>query len=362
MLPRVAAAVRIRYTGSMEVTIIRGDIVEQDVDAVVNAANSGLMGGGGVDGAILRAGGASQREARRELVQRIGSLPTGRAAASNAGDMTARWVIHVVGPVHSRSEDRTELLASCYREALAVADELGARSVAFPAVSAGISGWPMADAADVAVRTVLRTPTRVEEVRFVLFDDDALAQFQRARRAEATPPDVIELADVGAALHRHDVAQVDALHRAIEDSRTYLRPWMPWADQSRADTAAFLERAADEWVTARSYGYVIIDAADGSILGGAGLHDRLGPHALEIGYWRRADAGGRGVVTAAANALTAAALAMPGVEWVEIHCDAANVASAAVARRAGFVLNRIEDKATTAPGEHGRSMIWVRRR
>lgn len=164
----------------MQITIRRGDIVDQDVDAIVNAANSGLMGGGGVDGAILRAGGRAQRAARRELVDRIGPLPTGRAAASAAGDMAARWVIHVVGPVHSRSEDRTHLLESCYREALAVADELGARSIAFPAVSAGIYGWPMADAADVAVRTVLATPTQVSDVRFVLFGDDALAQFQRA--------------------------------------------------------------------------------------------------------------------------------------------------------------------------------------
>ena len=168
----------------MEVTILKGDIVEQEVDAVVNAANSGLMGGGGVDGAILRAGGAAQREARRQLVERIGSLPTGQAAASEAGAMPARWVIHVVGPVHSKSEDRTELLASCYREALRVADELGARSVAFPAVSAGIYGWPLDHAADVAVSTVLATPTTVEDVRFVLFSDDVLAEFERAHSAQ----------------------------------------------------------------------------------------------------------------------------------------------------------------------------------
>jgi len=164
----------------MDVTIIKGDIVEQDVDAVVNAANSGLMGGGGVDGAILRAGGAAQREARRSLVERIGSLPTGQAAACDAGAMRARWVIHVVGPVYKKSEDRTHLLESCYRQALFVADHLGARSVAFPAVSAGIYGWPLADAADVAVRTVLASSTNVGEARFVLFSDEALAQFQRA--------------------------------------------------------------------------------------------------------------------------------------------------------------------------------------
>ena len=164
----------------MDISIVGGDIVEQHVDAIVNAANSGLLGGGGVDGAILRAGGTLQLQARRELVGRIGSLPTGQAAATEAGTMPARWVIHVVGPVHSRSEDRTDLLASCYREALRVADELGATSVAFPAVSAGIYGWPIDDAADVAVRTVASTPTNVADVRFVLFNDEALAQFRRA--------------------------------------------------------------------------------------------------------------------------------------------------------------------------------------
>ena len=164
----------------MDITIVKGDIVEQDVDAVVNAANSGLMGGGGVDGAILRAGGPAQRAARQALVDRIGTLPTGQAAGTEAGAMRARWVIHVVGPVFARSEDRTELLASCYREALRVADELGARTVAFPAVSAGIYGWPLPNAADVAVRTVSSTPTDVTDVRFVLFSDDVLGEFQRA--------------------------------------------------------------------------------------------------------------------------------------------------------------------------------------
>ena len=164
----------------MELTVVRGDIVVQEVDAVVNAANSGLMGGGGVDGAILRAGGPAQSEARRRLVERIGSLPTGQAAASDAGAMPARWVIHVVGPVYSRSEDRRHLLESCYREALRVADELAVATIAFPAVSAGIYGWPLDDAADVAVSTVRATPTDVAEVRFVLFSDDVLAEFRRA--------------------------------------------------------------------------------------------------------------------------------------------------------------------------------------
>src|ERR1700761_8733336 len=105
---------------ALRMSLVLGEIVQPEVDVVVNAANSGLMGGGGVDGAILRAGGDAQLAARRELRDRIGSLPTGQAAATDSGAMRCRWVVHVVGPVFSRSEDRSELLASCYREALAV--------------------------------------------------------------------------------------------------------------------------------------------------------------------------------------------------------------------------------------------------
>ena len=167
----------------MQITLVRGDITEQDVDAVVNAANSGLMGGGGVDGALLRAGGQQQLDARRELRDRIGSLPVGQAAVTDAGDLPARWVIHVVGPVWRPNENRSHLLASCYREALRVADEIGARTVAFPAVSAGIYGWPMASAADIAISTVRETETNVVEARFVLFSEDAYAEFSRALNA-----------------------------------------------------------------------------------------------------------------------------------------------------------------------------------
>jgi O-acetyl-ADP-ribose deacetylase (regulator of RNase III) len=166
-----------------KIEVIRGDIVDQHVDAVVNAANSSLLGGGGVDGAILRAGGDAQMRGRRELVERIGSLPAGRAACSPAGDMSCKWVIHVVGPVYSKGDDRSALLASCYREALRAADELGAKSLAFPAVSAGIYGWPIGNAADIAVSTVASTPTSVEEIRFVLFSEDALDEFARALAA-----------------------------------------------------------------------------------------------------------------------------------------------------------------------------------
>lgn len=162
-------------------TLVRGDITQQSVDAVVNAANSSLLGGGGVDGAIHRRGGPEiLEECRRLRASRYGKgLPTGRAVATTAGRLDARWVIHTVGPVWSATEDRSGLLASCYRESLRVADELGAATVAFPAISTGVYRWPMDDAARIAIETVRGTPTDVEEVRFVLFDDAAYDVFAR---------------------------------------------------------------------------------------------------------------------------------------------------------------------------------------
>ena len=152
----------------MQISLVLGDIVDQDVDVVVNAANSGLMGGGGVDGAILRAGGdVAARRPASSCATGSGRWPTGHAAAPTAGDMRCHWVVHVVGPVFSRREDRSELLASCYREALGVADRLGAPVVAFPAVSAGIYGWPMASAADIAVAHGRATPTDIGRGRAV---------------------------------------------------------------------------------------------------------------------------------------------------------------------------------------------------
>ncbi|MFJ6658296.1 O-acetyl-ADP-ribose deacetylase [Streptomyces sp. NPDC091377] len=160
-------------------TLVQGDLTRQSVDAIVNAANSSLLGGGGVDGAIHRRGGPAILEACRAL--RAGhygkGLPTGQAVATTAGELDARWVIHTVGPVHSTTEDRSALLASCYRESLRIADELGARTVAFPAISTGVYGWPMDDGARIAVETVRTTDTAVTEVRFVLFDDTAYAAF-----------------------------------------------------------------------------------------------------------------------------------------------------------------------------------------
>ncbi|MFJ2889665.1 O-acetyl-ADP-ribose deacetylase [Streptomyces sp. NPDC087305] len=163
------------------ITLVQGDITRQTADAIVNAANSSLLGGGGVDGAIHRRGGPAILEDCRKLrASHYGKgLATGQAVATTAGDLDARWVIHTVGPVYSREEDRSAQLASCYRESLRVADELGARTVAFPAVSAGIFGWPMDDAARIAVETVRATPSAVEEVTFVLFDETAYEAFGR---------------------------------------------------------------------------------------------------------------------------------------------------------------------------------------
>ncbi|MER5831695.1 O-acetyl-ADP-ribose deacetylase [Streptomyces sp. NPDC002130] len=161
------------------VELVRGDITRESADAIVNAANSSLLGGGGVDGAIHRRGGpAILEDCRRLRAAHLGKgLPTGRAVATTAGDLDARWVIHTVGPVYSTTEDRSGLLASCYRESLRVAGELGARTVAFPAISTGVYGWPMDDGARIAVETVRAADTTVEEVRFVLFDERAYEAF-----------------------------------------------------------------------------------------------------------------------------------------------------------------------------------------
>jgi O-acetyl-ADP-ribose deacetylase (regulator of RNase III) len=161
------------------ITLVQGDITQQSADALVNAANSSLLGGGGVDGAIHRRGGPEiLAECRALRASHLGGgLPTGQAVATTAGRLDARWVIHTVGPVFDPHEDRSELLVSCHRESLRVADELGARTVAFPAISTGVYGWPVEGAARIAVETVTATPTRVEEVRFVLFDDHAYEAF-----------------------------------------------------------------------------------------------------------------------------------------------------------------------------------------
>ena len=143
------------------------------------------MGGGGVDGAIHRKGGPAILEACRRVrqIDYPDGLPPGRAVATTAGQLAARWVIHTVGPVYSRSEDRSGILASCHTESLRVADELGAGTVAFPAIATGVFGYPLNEAARVALGAVKDTRTRVDEVRFVLFNAEALAAFEAARKA-----------------------------------------------------------------------------------------------------------------------------------------------------------------------------------
>ncbi|MGV9671138.1 O-acetyl-ADP-ribose deacetylase [Gordonia sp. NPDC003504] len=163
----------------IEIALVRGDITVESVDAVVNAANSSLLGGGGVDGAIHRRGGPEILAECRDLraTRFPDGLPAGQAVATTAGRLPARWVIHTVGPVYSAHQDRSAILASCYRETLRVADELGATSVAFPAISTGIYGWPIDDGARIAAATVRATDTSVTQVRFVLFDDRAFDAF-----------------------------------------------------------------------------------------------------------------------------------------------------------------------------------------
>jgi len=154
----------------MKILLVEGDITTQEVDAVVNAANSRVRGGGGVDGAIHRAGGPAVLE---DCEKRFpDGLATGDAGWTTAGEMPARWVIHVVGPNYRAGQTDRSLLTSCYARALEVADELGARTVAFPLVSAGIYGWPLDDAVDAAVATLQGARTRVEEARIVAFGRD----------------------------------------------------------------------------------------------------------------------------------------------------------------------------------------------
>ncbi len=169
----------------MQIELVQGDITTQEVDAVVNAANSSLLGGGGVDGAIHAAGGPQILQACRELRATTlpDGLPTGQAVATTAGRLPARWVIHTVGPVYRREPAAAALLARAYRESLRVADELAAASVAFPSISTGAYGYPLEEAAPIAVRAVReagRAGSAVQLVRFVLYGPAAHDAFTRA--------------------------------------------------------------------------------------------------------------------------------------------------------------------------------------
>lgn len=160
------------------------DITKETTEAIVNAANSYLAGGGGVDGAIHRAGGPSILAECRRIIAKIGSLPAGKAAITTAGRMPAKYVIHTVGPRYrDGNSGEPEILASCYRESLRIADDQGVTSISFPSVSTGIYGYPVEDAAEVAVRSVadvLPSTTHIRQVRFVLFDTATSKAYIRA--------------------------------------------------------------------------------------------------------------------------------------------------------------------------------------
>lgn len=168
--------------GERRLELLRGDITTERVDAIANAANQALRGGGGVDGAIHRAAGPGLLDELRR--RHPNGTPTGTAVATGAHALPARWVLHAVGPVwRGGDHGEAELLAGAYRSCLRLADELGARSIAFPAISMGIYGYPPPDGAWVAVRTVaehLRGDTRVELARFVLFSEETYELFAEA--------------------------------------------------------------------------------------------------------------------------------------------------------------------------------------
>ena len=168
--------------GATEISVAGGIVLDQDVDAIVNAANTSLSAGGGVDGAITQAAGPEALADRERVIRERGKRPlgTGEAVATIGGALQARWIIHTAGPVYSGSPDDARLLASCHTRSLEVADELGARTVAFPAISTGVYGYPLDEAAPVAIAAVREASTKVDEVRFVLFDAAAHAVFGRA--------------------------------------------------------------------------------------------------------------------------------------------------------------------------------------
>lgn len=172
------------FIGKTVLKIIKGDITEQDTEAIVNAANSGLLGGGGVDGAIHRAGGPQILAECREIRARQGKLPTGQAVITSGGRLQAKYVIHTVGPVWSgggRGED--DFLQSAYNSSLSLARERGIKTISFPSISTGIYSFPVGRAARIALRTVrdfVLAQPGFEEVRFVIFSDPVLKEFESA--------------------------------------------------------------------------------------------------------------------------------------------------------------------------------------
>ena len=176
------------------------DITKETTDAIVNAANSSLLGGGGVDGAIHRAGGPAILSECRKIVSKIGTLPAGQATITTGGNLRAKHVIHTVGPVfRGGDQGEPETLANCYRESVRVADERGLTSLSFPAISTGAFGYPVSDAAEVAISATveaLRSTKRVKKCRFILFDSGDLKTFERiAKKLEKTHSFHIEKAN-----------------------------------------------------------------------------------------------------------------------------------------------------------------------
>jgi len=169
----------------MRIELVEGDVTAQTVEAIVNAANSSLLGGGGVDGAIHRKGGPAILEECRALraARYPDGLPEGDAVATTAGNLDARWVIHTVGPVWSarEAEERAATLRSCYVSSLAVADDVGATTLAFPLISSGAFGWPLEDAVLQALTALAGAETAVEEARLVLFGEATFAAAERVR-------------------------------------------------------------------------------------------------------------------------------------------------------------------------------------
>ncbi|MEU4583237.1 GNAT family N-acetyltransferase [Kitasatospora aureofaciens] len=178
------------------------------------------------------------------------------------------------------------------------------------------------------------------------------------------PPELLRLPG-GLRLHRRRSAHAPALNRAVRANLEHLRPWMEWAAEAptRARTAELTRAGTAAWEAGTDFMYLAdLDDAPGRVVGAFGLHGRIGPGALEIGYWVAARHVGRGIATAAAGALTEAALALPGIARVEIRCDQANGASAAVPRKLGYRLDRVTEAAARAPGETGRQLVWVKER
>jgi len=176
----------------------------------------------------------------------------------------------------------------------------------------------------------------------------------------AAPPERVEAGPV--ILRRVQASDAGAIAAAVGASLDHLRPWMPWATEEAADRGNQLVRVAEadhSWESALGYIYSVLTAEHGTLVGEIGMHRREDDHSVELGYWIAALHARRGYATLAAGAMTAVALSLPGVARVEIHCDAANVASAAVARKLGYRLDRIEERRPEAPGESGRLMVWL---